>query len=469
MHALALLPLLCAPAQPVQEPAAPALEVRVDPRVELLTLLARLCEFDEFRMPVAESAYARRVDEWFGPLEDHAVFSSLSQLRRRRGVSYDAIASLAMHLGPLPGLAELVPFDAAPERLDARWGGVEARAFLADLRDFVLESSAEEFFAGEREFYAEVERRLAARLAQSKALPWFDAVFGARTARYVATPGLLCGGGNYGVGIRYPDGRAEEIRPVFGCWTWDEEGVPLFDEGYLALFIHELCHSYTNALVDRFAEAIEAPGSRLYALAAEEMARQAYGSWRTTMYETFVRASVVRCRTVTEGAAAGEEQARQELASGFLWVPALARRLGEFEGARERHPTFVDFMPELVKTLASEAERLEGERVNAPKLVSLVPANGAQDVDPARTTMVITFDREMRDKSWSIAGNPADQPKITGTLAYDAARKVLTVPIQLEPGKSYHFWLNTAQFQGFKAADGTPLAPIEVRFSTRAP
>jgi len=462
-----LLVLTATPA--VQEAPRPAVEVRVDPRVELLTLLARLCEFREFRMPNAESPYARRVEEWFGPLDDHVVFDHLKELRATRGVSYDAIASLAMHLGPLPGLSELAPFDAAPERLDVRWGGVQARPFLAALRDFVQESSAEEFFAGEREFYAEVERRLAARLAESKALPWFDAVFGARTAQYVATPGLLCGGGNYGVGIRYPDARAEEIRPVFGCWTWDQDGIPVFDEGYLSLFIHELCHSYTNAVVDRFEGELEGPGGRLFALAAEEMARQAYGTWQTTMYETFVRASVVRCRAATEGVAAGEEQARQELESGFRWVPALARRLGEFEGARERYPSFTDFVPELVKTLTAEAERLEREVVSAPKLVSIVPANGALDVDPALTTMTLTFDRAMQDKSWSIAGNPADQPKITGTLAYDAARKVLTVPIQLEPGKSYHFWLNSAKFQGFKAADGTPLVPVEVRFSTRAP
>lgn len=469
MHALALLPLLLPASVALQAPTTAPVEVRVDPRVELLTLLARLCEFGEFRMPAAESAYARRVEEWFGPLDDHPVFAHLHRLRNERGVSFDAIASLAVHLGPLPELVELAPFDAAPERLDARWGGVEARPFLADLRDFVRHSSAEEFFAGEREFHSEVERRLAARLAQSKALPWFDAVFGARAAQYVATPGLLCGGGNYGVGIRYPDGRPEEIRPVFGCWSWDKDGIPVFDEGYLPLFIHELCHSYTNAVVERFEAELEGPGARLFALAAEEMARQAYPSWKTTMYETFVRASVVRCRADTEGVAAGNEQAEEEVGRGFRWVPALARRLGDFQGARERYPSFADFVPELVKTLAAEAERLEREVVNAPRLVSLVPANGAEDVDPALTTMVITFDREMKDKNWSIAGNPADQPKVTGALAYDAARKVLTVPIQLEPGRSYHFWLNTAKFQGFKAADGTPLAPVEVRFSTRAP
>ena len=85
-----------------------------------------------------------------------------------------------LHLGPLQELVELVPLEAKPERFDARWGGVEARPFLVALRDFVQVSAAPSFFVQEREFYAEAERRLGERLAESKALPWFDAFFGAR-------------------------------------------------------------------------------------------------------------------------------------------------------------------------------------------------------------------------------------------------------------------------------------------------
>ena len=121
----------------------------------------------------------------------------------------------------------------------------------------------------------------------------------------------------------------------------------------------------------------------------------------------------------------------------------------------------------MLEVLESEAERVETAELDAPKLVSLVPANGASDVDPTLTTFVLTFDREMRDQSWSIVGNPADQPKITGKLAYDAERKVLTVPIQLVPGKTYRFALNSPQHAGFKAKDGTPLRPVDVRFTTR--
>jgi hypothetical protein len=41
------------------------------------------------------------------------------------------------------------------------------------------------------------------------------------------------------------------------------------------------------------------------------------------------------------------------------------------------------------------------------------------------------------------------------------------VPIKLQPGKTYRFWLNQGRFMSFVSADGTPLEPLEVTFHTR--
>jgi hypothetical protein len=197
------------------------------------------------------------------------------------------------------------------------------------------------------------------------------------------------------------------------------------------------------------------------------MARQGYGNGQTLLYESLVRAAVVRCRFVTEGQAAADEQARYEAGRGFRWVPELSALYGEFEQDRARWPTFADFMPRVVELFARVAQDARPEGEGAPRLVSIVPANGASDVDPGLAVMTLTFDRPMRDRSWSIVGQPADQPQVSGELAYDAERKVLTVPVRLEPGRTYRFWLNSDQFQGFVSADGVPLVPVEVTFTTK--
>jgi hypothetical protein len=42
-----------------------------------------------------------------------------------------------------------------------------------------------------------------------------------------------------------------------------------------------------------------------------------------------------------------------------------------------------------------------------------------------------------------------------------------TTLFRSEPGRKYHFWLNSERFQGFVSADGVPLEPVEITFTTR--
>ncbi len=104
--------------------------------------------------------------------------------------------------------------------------------------------------------------RLAAVVNQRDYVAWFDGFFGARPqARFAVVVGMLCGGGNYGVSLRHADGR-EEITPVLGVHKWDEAGVAVVGSEIGATIVHELCHAYTNAYVDRHEKALERPRRR---------------------------------------------------------------------------------------------------------------------------------------------------------------------------------------------------------------
>lgn len=444
-------------------------EVGVDPRVELLCIVARFAGFEEYDMPNSRSAYATRVEEHFGAQRGHPAVARMVVLRSLSGIGYDAVPSLALHLDGIERLELVAPLEPRPERLDARWQPAATLAFLEELRDFARASRAAHFFEDERDYYAEVERRFAERIAQSSALDWFDRFFGARAqASYRAIPGLLCGGGNYGLGVRLGDGRLESITPIFGCSRWDADGLPVFDEGYLSLFIHELCHSYTNPFVDRHEGRLRAAGERIFASCAERMRSQAYGTWKTMLYESLVRASVVRCRSVLEGEKAGREQAAYEVQRSFLWVPALAELFAAYEVEREQYPDFESFMPRVADFFDAWAKELPDPSASAPVLVSSTPASGAEEVDPSLVLLRFEFDRPMQPDSWSITGSPEEQPRMEGTPSYDAERRTLSVPVRLEPGRSYRLWLNSERFQGFKSAQGVPLAPVEIRFRTAA-
>ncbi len=55
------------------------------------------------------------------------------------------------------------------------------------------------------------------------------------------------------------------------------------------------------------------------------------------------------------------------------------------------------------------------------------------------------------------------------TLAHmlNAAGRTLRITVALEPGREYSLQLNTPKGDGFRTADGVPLAAYPIRFRTR--
>lgn len=467
IRTLTLLLLALAPG--ITQETAPSFTVAVDARVELLTALARLAEFPEYTRSVGAWPYRDAADAWFAPQRNHEAVQFLRRLRAQHGVSYDAVASLALHLTDLPDLKERIDFASKPERLDQRYPLEATRAFLGELRRFAKDAKAAEFFASQSQTWQTVETRLQARLAGSPSPEWLRAFFGAPAlASCVVIPGLLCGDMNFGLGVRFGADKPEELRPVLGCWKFDDTGMPLFETVTLELFAHELAHSWANAVVDSGAQKLDPIGEILFNLNAALMRRQAYVNARTVLYETLVRACVLRCLAATQSLEVAQAQARNDVNLGFTWVPALARALGDYEQARAKFPTLADYLPEIETTLRAQADALVQAAAKAPKLVSITPDNGDTAVDPGLEIMTFVFDRPMRDKSWSFIGRKEDLPEMVGQPQYDAARIVLSIKMRLEPGRSYRFQLNNERSTGFSAQDGTPLQPVAVSFTVRA-
>jgi hypothetical protein len=101
-----------------------------------------------------------------------------------------------------------------------------------------------------------------------------------------------------------------------------------------------------------------------------------------------------------------------------------------------------------------------------PKVVSIVPADGAINVDPNLADIRVTFDRPMSDTTWSFCGEGPHFPEPVGRPHYDRTRMVWTAPVKLKPGWTYNFWLNSEEYKGFVSDEGAPLAPVFVSFTT---
>jgi hypothetical protein len=448
---------------------APSLQITVDPRVELLSLIFRLAGNREYNQARVAS-YADEVEAQFGKFRDHAAIQLARRLRQTRGVSYDACMGMAVHLEDAETLQLRVPLTPWPDSLDRRWTPESVTNFLALARAFVKETGFREFFETHRELYETTQARMKMTVEKSAHLEWFDAYFGQRPqAAFRLILGLLNGGSCYGPHFRGSTGR-EELFCVLGVWQTDAQGLPEFNQTMLDTVVHEFAHSYANPIIERHEAEFRPAGEILFARVAERMRAQAYGEATTMLRESLVRACVCRYALKYAGSAAAQLALREEEKRGFLWMKALSECLGEFETHRDQYPDLESFSPRLVTFFKEYAAGFEKTQASLdakrPKVVSMVPANGATNVNPAIVELKVTFDRPMKDGSWSMCGGGPHVPESTAKPSFNADRTVWTVPVKLKWDWDYEFSLNCQSYNAFRSEAGTPLAPVPVRFRT---
>ncbi|MHC4501467.1 MAG: DUF4932 domain-containing protein [Planctomycetota bacterium] len=299
------------------------IEVTVDPRVELISIIFRLAGNPEYNKGRLVS-YNKDIERHFRAYASHPVVELASELRRTRGVSYDAPMSLAIHASDANSLNERVPFDGQPAGLDGRWRVDEVRDFLEKARQFAKET--EEFF-------------------------------GARPgAGFRLVLGMANGPNNYGTRIELATG--EEFYCILGVWKLGMFGFgdPQFDTSMIDTIVHEFCHSYVNPLVYAHSSELEKAGMQMFPKVQKKMRRMAYGNWQTMMHESVVRACVVRYLLATMGPDEARKQVKREINNGFVWMEELSELLGQYEGERDVYATFESFFPNVIKFFNSNAE-----------------------------------------------------------------------------------------------------------------
>jgi RNA polymerase sigma-70 factor (ECF subfamily) len=104
-----------------------------------------------------------------------------------------------------------------------------------------------------------------------------------------------------------------------------------------------------------------------------------------------------------------------------------------------------------------------------PVVVKTVPAAGDTKVDADKVTEVrVTFSKDMMDGSWSWSQISDETfPKVTGKIHYAKDKRTCILPVKLEAGKTYVFWLNSAKFGNFKDAEGRSAIPYLLVFETK--
>ena len=108
-----------------------------------------------------------------------------------------------------------------------------------------------------------------------------------------------------------------------------------------------------------------------------------------------------------------------------------------------------------------------GASARAPRVVATSPSAGSI-VGPGPLKLSVTFDRRMRAGNYSfVQKDPATYPTCGRNLpAQSSDGRTFTLACQVEPRRSYEVWFNSEPYMNFKAEDGTPAIPFQLRFRT---
>ena len=300
------------------ELSAERIEVAVDARVELFSVLERLAGRPEYG--IAATPYARAVDTWFAPYAGMPAVASFRQLRSSHSIGYDAAMTLAAQLDEQ--LAPVRPLSPLPEGLDVRWEGVDLERVLGEVRDFAAEARFDDFLAAQHDYIAAVEEAFRSFVRSRPVRDWFEGVFGpGQRPGYHVVPGLLTGLMSYGV-----HAGTDEFYAIMSLEAPDAGGVPtlgLLTEEYL---VHEFAHAHVNSVVREHIEVFDGPAP-LIDSAAPAMEQQHYLTRHIVVEESIVRALAVLYLRDEVGVDAARQSLEMQHRLGFTWTRDLALTL----------------------------------------------------------------------------------------------------------------------------------------------
>jgi RNA polymerase sigma-70 factor (ECF subfamily) len=103
-----------------------------------------------------------------------------------------------------------------------------------------------------------------------------------------------------------------------------------------------------------------------------------------------------------------------------------------------------------------------------PVVVKTIPESGAMNVDPALSTISVTFSKDMIDRGWScVTLSKESDPTAVGDLKLGQDKRTFTIPVKLEPGKTYAILFNSEKDKNFKDTKGQSAMPYLLVFETK--
>ena len=305
-------------------PVGAAVEISVDPRIELLGVVALLAGTKNENNVFAE--YRAKVERRFAPFRDQPVVRLYRELVQTQPNS-DLSVILLYYSAP-PEIALVNPASAVPH-WSSPGAGQKIGDFLAELRRFAHDAEFMKFYRENKEFYAGLSSSARKKLDPANPVAALEAYLGIGLSSRIHYNLMLSYGERHAWIIPYP-------LPYPGS---DNEGAKKLDvysnikitgpDDFQIPVWNEIVYVFLDPSFYYF-EKMNIPDPSSYYGPKFTACRSAYSNCT----KDYVSAAII-------------SRLRKEDAPSDPVVAALARRLAEYEGDRARYPTLWTFYPRL--------------------------------------------------------------------------------------------------------------------------
>lgn len=324
---------------------------KVDERIELLSIVFRLAEKQEYSNKDFK-LYVDRIEQYFEKNKNHELIQFTKSIINENRIAFDGPMWLAVHLDDNLNLLK----DAKDVwQLDPRWTKESVEKFVPLLQNFYKDTYFDKFFKDNADLYDEAVKHFTPIYEQVD-LNWCYSFFGKEpTEIFLIKIGF--GINFYGVNLDYTNGNRKVFAITGLAGMFDNAGFPEYSIMYdLPLVIHELNHSFIDKLTEKNEELFRESGEKISSGAITE----AYSSWEEVLDETLVHASMIKYLKDHDF-----DQSEIEMwinlikrNFGFFWIEELVEELENYDKQRDKYPTLESYMPKLAEAYKIWAENI---------------------------------------------------------------------------------------------------------------
>ena len=361
------------------------LEIRIDPRMELLCAVQLISDYPTINR---NTPYSREIIEFFKKDTTQEAVKITKQLAVDYGFVHDAPLDLILRLSALPELKTSHPF--TPRTIERAGNKTNLESYRKALKKFGAESQFTDFWNSHRTYYQKMVQYTVTELKGCDPVQTFNDYFNESKKSYtVILSNALMGG----YGMRVAD-EMNELN-IFACLNTDKEneGIPYYSkENLLNYLYHEFSHSFVNPLTDNYASLVDATAS-LFIPIQNEMRNVSCGRWITCINEHIVRALHIRILHTLGEKNAAESLLEMEHSRHFAYIDPILDQLEQFEQERDANNiSFTQFYPQLMAVFDSLSHTDNTNLINPPftgpvqlvlgqtNLAIIYPTNGSDSL-----------------------------------------------------------------------------------------